>query len=117
MIKIAPGQNSSPISMMHDEYAEEATFLKIFGGSLVIQKIDQRVTLQGRCKSYFRRYDRRCANSIPYIFYMYRKLMAQKLSSAISICLKKSSIKGRRITAEEALDQNRVIQQMDDKDY
>ena len=115
-IRIAPGQHALPISYMHDDYAEEATFLKIFGGHIVIERINQRVTLQGRCKSYFRNYDRRCATNIPYIFYMYRKLMCQKLLSAINISLKKSIVR-QNITAQEALNSRSLIEKMNDDDY
>lgn len=116
VLKIAPGQNSTPISYVHDEHAEEATFLKIFGGDLMLKKIEERVTLQGRCKSFLRSYDRRCAINIPYIFYMYRQLMTQKLTSAINISLRKSSVRGH-LTAREALDQGNLVNQLTDNDY
>lgn len=116
VLKIAPGQNSTPISYMHDEYAEEATFLKIFGGELPIKNIDDRVTLQGRCKSFLRSFDRRCSTNIPYIFYMYRQLMTKKLTSAINISLRKSSVR-TQITAKDALDQASLVTQLTDNDY
>lgn len=115
-LKIAPGQNSTPISYMHDEFAEEATFLKIFGGDLILKQIDERVTLQGRCKSFLRSFDRRCATNIPYIFYMYRQLMTQKLTSAINISLRKSTVRAP-ITARQALDQGNLVSRLTDNDY
>lgn len=116
VLKIAPGQNSTPISYVHDEYAEEATFLKIFGGELMLKKIEERVTLQGRCKSFLRSYDRRCATNIQYIFYMYRQLMTQKLTSAINISLRKSCVRGH-LTAREALEQSNLVNRLTDNDY
>lgn len=87
-LAIAPGQYKIPISAYHDEFGEEATFLKIFGGHLIDEDAKKLSMLQ-RCKSYFRRHDRRCAQDINYIFYMYRKLMTAKLLSSIQMSLKR----------------------------
>lgn len=114
---IAPAQNNAPIPYGRDPYGEEATFLKIFGGHLMNKDVHERVTLQGRCKSFIRRYDRRCATNIPYLFYMYRKLMTQKLTSAINVSLRKSSVRNRNITVKDVLNTSQLVQALDDQDY
>ena len=97
---IAPGENQAPIPICYDEMAEAATFLKIFGGELI--KESKHVSLLNRCKSFFRNSDRRCAENIEYIFWMYKKLMAKKLLDSINTNLRRFKI-NERLTAQDIL--------------
>jgi hypothetical protein len=104
--RIAPGENRAPISLIHDPIAEEATFLKIFCGNLLPEQ-SANISLQNRCKSFFRRFDRRCASNIRYIFYMYKKLISIKLSMAISMAVKK--VKISNLTVRDILENTEVF--------
>ena len=110
LCSIAPGENNCPLPLVADPMSEEATFLKIFGGS--IMKISGEVTLAARCKSFFRRYDRRCAENIHYIFYMYKKLMAQKLISAINISLQRYNSDNSHITVNDVLNNTEELKKL-----
>ena len=105
--KIAPGETSYPVNYLFDRYVEELSFLKIFGGKIMkITNAD--VTFGAKCKSFFRRYDRRCAKNIQYIFFMYRKLMASKLQAAIQMSLKRTEI-GSDLTANQILNDQHLV--------
>jgi len=106
--KIAPGQQSVPISLTSDEYGEELTFLKIFDGQLRPVAL-KKLTYSSICKAYFRCYDRRCAENITCIFYMYKKLIAFKLVSSINLCLKRFKVQ-RNLRASDVLERSRIIE-------
>ncbi|MFN7491091.1 MAG: DUF6570 domain-containing protein [Chryseotalea sp.] len=105
-LKIAPAEKNSPISLHKDKHGEELTFLKIHGGQAkktIEKRTELSFTEAAECKSYFRRYDRRCAENIQFIFYKLKKLLAEKLNSAISIAIKKHSL-SVPLTARQAID-------------
>ena len=105
-LKIAPAEKNSPISLHKDKHGEELTFLKIHGGQAkktIEKRTELSFTEAAECKSYFRRYDRRCAENIQFIFYKLKKLLAEKLNSAISIAIKKHSL-SIPLTARQAID-------------
>jgi hypothetical protein len=108
---IAPGEESCPLPLVSDLYAEEATFIKIFGGEIIQDNLPSNITCVAKCKSFFRRYDRRCAENVTYIFYMYKKLMAEKLISAINYCLKKFKVKNN-LTVNDVLTNSTTMQQL-----
>ena len=93
---VAPCEMNNPISLIKDRHAEELSFIKIYGGEIVIDYLHQensresRISYQQVCKSEFRRYDRRCATNLTKLFYSYKKLVAKKLLSSVEISLKKS---------------------------
>ncbi|RNA17245.1 ubiquitin carboxyl-terminal hydrolase 8 isoform X1, partial [Brachionus plicatilis] len=89
MVKIiAPGEGIQPRSLLSDKDAEELTFIKIYGGEKYLPKVQLKYGM--RCKSEFRRFDRRCAEDINKIFYSYKKLVSKKLNAAIDTCLRKT---------------------------
>lgn len=56
----APGENSSPVSMLRDTYADSLTFVKIYAGTL--RRIPKHLSYQKVLQSEITRYDRRCFN-------------------------------------------------------
>ena len=88
---VAPCEMNNPISLIKDRHAEELSFIKIYGGEIVIDYLHQensresRISYQQVCKSEFRRYDRRCATNLTKLFYSYKKLVAKKLLSSVEI--------------------------------
>lgn len=103
--RIAPGEGIAPVSLLSDKDAEELTFLKIYGGQRF--QPNARVTYAARCKSEFRRYDRRCAENIQKIFYSYRKLVTKKLNASIDVSMSKTR-EAFELTVEKALDKENI---------
>jgi hypothetical protein len=99
----APSEMNRPRPIIADPYSEEATFIKIFGGDVRPPSRDKQ-TFTAVCKSYLRRHDRRCAEDLTYIFYMYKKLMNHKLCSAINMSLK--STRAGDLTVKDVLENN-----------
>ena len=97
--KIAPGETSYPVNYLFDKHVEELSFIKLFGGK-IMRINNQDITFGGKCKSFFRRYDRRCANNIQYLFFMYRKLMATKLQASINLSVRRTMI-DQQLTANK----------------
>ena len=108
-IQVAPGEGIMPKPLLSDKIAEELSFPKIYNGKEFKSSIPN-ITYAARCKSEFRRYDRRAAKSHEKIFYSTRKLQMKKLSSAIDIALKK--IKDNEyenvLTVRDALDKTHM---------
>ena len=101
---LAPGQNQQPKSVFSDKFAEELTFIKIYGGETVCDYLhNPKYTYQAVCKSEFRRFDRRCAENLNKIFYSFKKLIASRLRSAVEICLQKTR-NTENLTVRDALD-------------
>ena len=103
---IAPGEGNIPLPLLDDEFAEELTFLKIYGGHK--RAYPRELTYAAICKSEFRRYDRRCAENLPKLFYSYKKLVAQKLRDSINTCLKKSTMSKHNLNAGTVRDQAKM---------
>ncbi|RNA04152.1 ATP-dependent DNA helicase PIF1, partial [Brachionus plicatilis] len=102
---IAPGEGIQPRSILSDKDAEELTFIKIYGGEKFQPKIQIKYGM--RCKSEFRRFDRRCANDINKLFYSYKKLVSKKLNAAIDTCLRKTK-EIESMTARDALNKQKI---------
>ena len=96
-ITMAPGQYKTPVPICFDELAEASTFIKIWGGNLIKKDLD--LSFLNRCKSYLRNTDRRIATNIPYIFWLYRYMMAKRLLQAITTNLRRHKLKDQNITA------------------
>lgn len=105
--KIAPGETNHPISLIFDSNVEELTFIKIFMGQKMTPSNE--LTFIGKCKSFFRRFDRRCAKNIQYIFFMYKKLVAKRIFSSIELCLKRMSIQNK-LTVNDVLNNRQLIE-------
>ena len=102
--KIALGESRTPVSYDYDEHAEEANFIKIFGGQLMMDKTSKDLTLQSRYKSFLRRFDRRCAGNAKFLFVAFRKLMYHKLVNSINYTLRKLHTNNlEQITVQDVL--------------
>ena len=100
---LAPGQNQEPRSIFSDKYAEELTFIKIYGGETVCDYLhNPKYTYQAICKWEFRNIDRRCAINTNKLFFSYKQLVASKLRSAVEICLQKTR-STENLTVRDAL--------------
>jgi len=116
-VNIAPAEGNEPDFFVDDPYSEELQFLKIYGGQIC--KYPEELSYQARCKSEFRRYDRRCALNVEKIFYSYKKLTQIKLREAMNTALKKKTIRKDGdhvyITAAMAKDQG-MIKRLQEED-
>jgi hypothetical protein len=89
-VNVAPAEENTPDFFVDDPYAEELQFIKIYGGEA--RKYPPELSYQMICKSEFRRYDTRCAESIEKIFYSYKWLTTVKLRQAINTALKRKQL-------------------------
>ena len=110
-VSLAPAQFNKPTSILLDKSSEPLTFIKIYGG---IEREEENkfgnVTYAARCKSEFRRYDRRCAVNVSKVFYSYKKLVHHNLLSAINISMKKTRMVG--MTKEDAIDPEKIKEKL-----
>ncbi len=90
-LTIAPGELNSPIPICFDELAESGTFISVWGGNII--KKDENITILNRCKSHLRNTDRRIAQNIPYLFWLFRYLMARRLINAINTNVRRDRVK------------------------
>ncbi|CAF0812519.1 unnamed protein product [Brachionus calyciflorus] len=102
---IAPGEGIAPQSIIGDQDAEELTFLKIYNGEQFRTTVAVKFGM--RCKSEFRRFDRRCAENIEKIFYDYKKLVQKKINSAIELCMRKTN-EIASMTVTDALNKDKI---------
>lgn len=102
---VAPGQESSPISIFQDIYLEILSFPSIFCGKARAENTERRVSLHYSdiCKWELRNVDRRVALSIPNIFYKLKRLQIKQIRDKVSLAVRKCKTKGRSITAGEIL--------------
>jgi hypothetical protein len=112
VIKIAPGQRNSPVAAHKDEFAVDGTFIQIFGGTLNYKQTPNNISVQARCKSYFRNVDMRCRANIQFLFYMYRLLLATKLNAQINFTVRQESVP---LTVIDALDKEKLHKKIDPK--
>lgn len=101
-ITLAPGENQIPISLLFDAHVEELSFPTIFCG--IIRKYKINLTYNQIVKSLIRNYKRKCAR-VDFLFFMYKKLELIKLSSHISICLRKKYLQNNILTVHEILNE------------
>ena len=85
-IRFAPGEGQMPLSIIYDNNCEELSFPEIYCGN----EITNLVRPTDRIKSELRMYDPRACRPSK-IFFNYKMLQNQRLSNAISICLRKKS--------------------------
>ena len=112
---IAPGEGNLHLPFLQDQFNEELCFIKIYGGELPIDYLNnRRFTYNAICRSEVRRYDRRVAENIPKLFYMTKKLLAKNMLSAIDTCLSKT--KGAGLTVSDVLDRNKMNEYVSDSE-
>lgn len=104
-ITLAPGEGKIPLSIILDEYAEELAFCSIHLGQK--RKLKVNLTYKQIVKSALRHYKRQSAR-VDKLFFMYKKDELLKLSSNVSICLRKKFIKSNQITASQVIDSNYI---------
>uniref|UniRef100_A0A8D8RWM2 DUF6570 domain-containing protein n=1 Tax=Cacopsylla melanoneura TaxID=428564 RepID=A0A8D8RWM2_9HEMI len=102
-IFFSPGENQTPLSIIHDKYAECMSFVKLYNGELV--DCPAGMTYQQFCKSRLTRNDRRFTD-VTSLLYMSSKLRIIKISQQVSLCLRKKQINQNDITAENITNKN-----------
>lgn len=107
-IRLAPGEGSSPLSLMNDEDSESLSFPKIFVGKQMEPKHKGKpVTYCGFAKSLVRHYDRRAVRA-DFLFYMDTKRLLKTLISKVSIMLRKSKPGVSEASASTILDEEQI---------
>ncbi|XP_054152817.1 repetitive organellar protein-like [Oppia nitens] len=109
-VAYAPGEGKKPLNVLIDVNAASLAYPKLFAGNerpLVTKTM--RFTVTDFAKSELRRYDRRCAENIPYLFFTFKRKQWYEATSASNIFKRK--IKGQsEWSANDALDNIKVNQ-------
>ncbi|XP_053403150.1 uncharacterized protein LOC123564956 [Mercenaria mercenaria] len=91
-LQIAPGENSHPISLFMDTYAEEKSFPVLFAGQKRCEDEDRLVPVKysSICKAELRHVDGRFSKSVPNIFFKLKKLQALQVKYMATTALRKT---------------------------
>jgi ribosomal protein S6E (S10) len=84
---VAPTEGLSPLGVFLDVHAEELAYPTIFGGKYRTPNHERSksVTYKDIVKSELRNVDRRCASNISNIFFKFKKLQLQDVTSSVSV--------------------------------
>ncbi|XP_043472427.1 uncharacterized protein LOC122505072 [Leptopilina heterotoma] len=105
VITMAPGEGKRPIYLLNDQNLEELAFIKIHRGNK--RNFSVKLSHSEIIKSEISRFDRR-AMRIDYLFTALKKQQMSQITSNISTCLRKKSLKGVPIFASNLLDDNYI---------
>ena len=107
---IAPGEGQIPRSILYDKDATELTFPTIFAGKRY--KVKNKLSFSKIARVQLRNIDKR-ARKTSYLFYMMKKAQTQRISSAITLCMRKkltnltaSDILNKKYTVDDFVSQN-----------
>ena len=100
---VAPGQESTPISLFQDIQSEILSFPTIFCGQPRTDNSKRLVPLHfsAICKWELRNVDRRVATCIPNIFFKLKRLQIKQIRDKVSLAIRKCKTKGRTITVSD----------------
>jgi len=106
-IVFAPGEKNTPLGLMSDPFAENMSFIRLYGGALVDKP--KGMSYQTWCKYRLSSYDRRFAKDPVMLFYMASKVAVDKMASHISVCLRKKQcnlddMNAKNLTNQEFID-------------
>ncbi|VDN18611.1 unnamed protein product [Gongylonema pulchrum] len=109
-IRMAPGKGRGPVSVLLDEDTEYLSFPTFFGGHK-LQPVFQGhpLSYSDIAKSFAVRYGRRVAQRPDYLLFMAKKIELLRLSSNISLCLRKRKIRNRNDINASNLSNNDFI--------
>ncbi|VDN17619.1 unnamed protein product [Gongylonema pulchrum] len=94
--RMAPAEGLRPVSIVLDEDTEYLSFPAIFGGNKLQPVFPGRpMSYSDIAKSFAMRYDRRVAQRRDYLLVMAKKTELLRLSSNMSLCLRKKKIRNR----------------------
>ena len=110
VFNIAPGQNSSPLSVFKDKYSEELCFPNIYMGSRRPENKERTVPVyySDICKSELRHSDRRAAMCVDNLFFKAKKLQMKRVLDQIQIAMRKCKKKGAVLNAGICKDANQL---------
>ena len=102
----APGEGQYPLSLYQDKDAEYLCFQSIFCGQRPPSKDERSVPVHYSdiVKWELRSVDRRAAQSVPNIFFKYKKLQMKQISDKVNLAIRRCKHKGKKITTAEARD-------------
>jgi hypothetical protein len=88
---VAPSEGLSPVSLFTDKFAEELSYPSIFGGHYRCTNASRSraVTYKDIVKSELRNIDRRSATNISNLFFKFKKLQLQDLTSCSALRMQK----------------------------
>lgn len=105
ILSLAPGENSKPMGMFQDIFAEFLSFPSIYCGKTREDNNKRKVPVHYSdiCKWELRNMDRRVANCIPNIFFKLKKLQIKQIQDKVSLVMRKCKMQGKKLTAGELI--------------
>jgi hypothetical protein len=88
IVRIAPGEGKTPLSLLRDLEAQVLSFPSIYGATSRQFKQGLKVSYTDIVKSEMRRYDRRACTTAN-LLYSCKVLQTHRVANAISLCLRK----------------------------
>ncbi len=115
-VTFAPGEGQTPIGLFKDENAEILSFPTIYCGQKRISNEERAVKLSYAdiCKWELRAMDRRCAMSIPNLFFKTKALQVKQIADKVSLVMKRAQETHRNYTAGEILKKTAEIINLDE---
>ena len=107
---VAPGEGQTPLSIFQDKNAEYLAFPTIFCGQ-TRKSNDNRerpIHYSDICKAELRSVDRRCALSVPNMFFKLKKLQMKQISDRVNVSLKRCKLKDMTLTVNDVLNEENV---------
>ena len=107
---VAPGEGQTPLSIFQDKNAEYLAFPTIFCGQTrtANDNRERPIHYSDICKAELRSVDRRCALSVPNMFFKLKKLQMKQISDRVNVSLKRCKLKDMTLTVNDVLNEENV---------
>ncbi len=104
-LTFAPGEGQTPLSVFHDPNCEFLAFVTIYCGLKTPENQERQrdVHYSDICKWELRSVDRRVAQHIAKMFFMFKKLQMKAVIDKVNFCLRRHKSKGREITVSDMM--------------
>lgn len=108
-MRLAPGDGSTPNSLLQDNDVEYLAFPTVFNGEKLSPSAGTRpISYSNICKSMLRRIDRRVAKRSDILLFMDRKKQLLKITSNVQICLRKKRLGASSVTVGQVRENSNV---------
>ena len=106
----APGENQKPLGLFLDKDSEYLSFPTIFCGQRRISNEERHtpVHYSDICKWELRNIDRRCANSVPNLFFKMKKLQLKQITDKVWVAMRRCKSVKKKLTASDALNSETI---------
>ena len=107
-ISLAPGEGQMPLGLYQDKHSEILSFPSLFCGQNRPENLQRKVPVHYSdiCRWELRSLDRRCANSVPNIFFKLKKLQIKQIQDTVTLAMRKCQ-NNKNMTAGEIVNEEK----------